>query len=469
MRRAITTLFAVFALAPVPAVPGGAVALAATPPASVSSVQAKPQTKPPAKPRAKKTPAPRKPRRATPPRKRAAARPAARPAKPTPSPKVLSAAAMVAPLESAAGPSEPDVAKLARVRARRAAVEREIEKLRGQADTTLGELEEIDLDLRLAAHRLDEAQLEFDETRRRLNATLRDVASTQARLDSARPRVLRSLTSLGKLGELSYARLLFSIDDPADVLRGYRYVARIASADGDLIRGYQRNLRQLADLQEQLKTRTARNLENRRRLADAQRDLAARKSAREKRFMDISLQRALQERLAREYEKRESDLVALLAQPAAAVAPGPGAAPVSPFNGASPLRAIRGALPWPVNGTLVRRFGVERDPQFGTRTIQQGIEIDAFPEVAVRAVHAGRVVYADQFVGYGMLVIIDHGQREHTLYGRLGELRVAAGEDVAAGALVGLLPNTRVTGTGLHFEVRVQGRPEDPLEWLSRP
>lgn len=461
MRRATATLAAVFALASVEATL--VVATAASAPALV--VQAKPQTKPSPKPRAKKRTPPKKQRKATPPRKRTASRPPK-----AASPKAVPAVEAPAPLESAVGPSEPDVAKLARVRAKRTAVEHEIAKLRGQADTTLGELEEIDLDLRLAAHRLDEAQLEFDETRRRLNATLRDVARTRGRLEETRPRVLRSLSSLEKLGELSYARLLFSIDDPADVLRGYRYVARIASADGVLIRSYRDTLLQLSDLEEELKTRTAGNLENRRRLADAQKDLAARKAAREKRFMDISLQRALQERLAREYEKREADLVALLAQPATAVAaPGRPQAAIPAFDAAAPLRAVRGALPWPVNGTLVRRFGVEKDPKFGTRTIQQGIEIDAFPEVAVRAVHAGRVVYADQFVGYGMLVIIDHGQREHTLYGRLGELRVAAGEDVAEGALIGLLPNTRVTGTGLHFEVRVQGRPEDPLEWLSRP
>jgi septal ring factor EnvC (AmiA/AmiB activator) len=147
----------------------------------------------------------------------------------------------------------------------------------------------------------------------------------------------------------------------------------------------------------------------------------------------------------------------------------PAVQPIAPFQSEIPLRQFKGQVPWPVRGTLVRKFGVERDPQFGTRTIQQGIEIDAFPEIEVHAVHAGRVVFADQFVGYGMLVIIDHGNREHTLYGRLGELKVAPGDDVSEGSLLGLLPNTRVTGSGLHFEVRVQGRPEDPLDWLKKP
>ena len=372
---------------------------------------------------------------------------------------------------SDSGPSESTLSRLARVRSRRAAVEQDIAKLRGQADTTLKELDSIDLDLRLSAHRADEAEIEFKETTRLLDATLRDVKVTRERLELAKPRVLKSLTALSKLGELSYARLLFSIDDPADVLRGYRYVSRIANADGEQIRAFKMSLLQLNGLEEQLKRRTAENVETRRRLNLARTELAGRKDSKERRLLEIAREQQLQEALSQEYQKREADLRKLLEEGGTEIAPNaPSApAPIPPFPGDIPLRSFRGQLPWPVSGTLTRKFGVERDPKFGTRTIQQGIEIDAFPEIAVRAVHAGRVVYADQFVGYGMLVILDHGHREHTLYGRLGELKVAPGDDVAEGALLGLLPNTRVTGSGLHFEVRVQGKPEDPLDWLKKP
>lgn len=376
------------------------------------------------------------------------------------------------PLQSAAGPSESDTARLARVRAKREAVEREIQKLERQTESTLKDLDAIDLDLRLAAHRFDEAELEFKETTRRLDATIRDVQATKARIEATRPRVLKSLASLSKLGELSYARLLFSLDDPGDILRGYRYVSMIASADGDQIKAFKASLVRLGELEVQLKGRTAQNLETRQRLHQARAVLSARKANKEGRLEEIARERQLQERLADEYQKREADLLRLLGENADVPPAGEPSAqppPSSPFQGGVPLRMRKGEIPWPVGGTLVRRFGVERDPKFGTRTIQQGIEIDAFPEFEVHAVHAGRVVYADQFVGYGMLVIIDHGQREHTLYGRLGELKVAQGDEVAEGALLGLLPNTRVTGSGLHFEVRVQGKPEDPLDWLKKP
>lgn len=395
-----------------------------------------------------------------------------------PFPRLLSVRAAPAPprpasspagLASQAGPSPSDQARLAMIRARRAAVEREIEGLKTQAESTLKDLDSIDLDLRLAAHKLDEAELEFKQTARLLDATIKDVQTTRERIEETRPRVLKSLAALSKLGELSYARLLFSLDDPADVLRGYRYVSRIASADGDQIRIFRASLAELGVLQERLKKRTADNVETRRRLSEARGVLSSRKSSKVARLEEIARERQLQERVAEEYRQREAELLRLLGESregATSEAPAP---PIAPFPGEIPLRSRKGDLAWPVGGTVVRKYGVEKDPKFGTRTIQQGIEIDAFPEIEVHAVHEGRVVFADQFVGYGMLVIIDHGNREHTLYGRLGELRVAAGDDVAEGSLLGLLPNTRVTGGGLHFEVREQGKPEDPLEWLKRP
>ncbi|MEO8501648.1 MAG: hypothetical protein ABI565_12085, partial [Vicinamibacteria bacterium] len=338
-------------------------------------------------------------------------------APPRPSPDASSSPAPDS-TQGQAGPSESDKARLARIRARREAVEREIQKLQSQTESTLRDLDTIDLDLRLAAHRFDEVEIEFRETTRLLDTAIRDMQATKDKIEVTRPRVLKSLAALSKLGELSYARLLFSLDDPADILRGYRYVSRIASADGDQIRGFKASLVELGVLEDQLKKRTAENLETRRRLNEARQSLSARKQTKEARIEEIARERQLQEELADEYQKREAELLRLLGETGEVGETGesvqPTVQPLPPFQGELPLRNRRGELPWPVRGTLVRKFGVERDPHFGTRTIQQGIEIDAFPEVEVHAVHPGRVVFADQFVGYGMLVIVDHGHREHT-------------------------------------------------------
>ena len=200
-----------------------------------------------------------------------------------------------APPDGTTRAAESDATRLARIRARREAVEREILKLQSQTESTLRDLDSIDLDLRLAAHRFDEAGLEFKETTRLLDATIRNVQATRDQIEATKPRVLKSLAALSKLGELSYARLLFSLDDPADILRGYRYVSRIASADGDQIRGFKASLVQLSSLEEQLKTRTAQNLETRRRLNEARGVLSTRKSTKEARIEEIARERQLQE------------------------------------------------------------------------------------------------------------------------------------------------------------------------------
>ncbi len=134
-----------------------------------------------------------------------------------------------------------------------------------------------------------------------------------------------------------------------------------------------------------------------------------------------------------------------------------------------PIAAFRGTLRWPVAGPVRTTFGRHKHPKFETYTVQNGIEIAAAAETPVGAVHEGTVVFADLFRGYGLMVVVDHGDKHHTLYAHLAETRVAAGQRVAAGELVGTVGATSLGGPGLYFEVRREGRPQDPLEWLDKP
>ena len=81
------------------------------------------------------------------------------------------------------------------------------------------------------------------------------------------------------------------------------------------------------------------------------------------------------------------------------------------------------------------------------------------------AVHEGTVAFADRFRGYGLMVVLDHGGKHHTLYAHLGDVRVQPGQKVVAGQGLGTV-GSGVEGAGLYFEVRFHGRPEDPTEWL---
>jgi septal ring factor EnvC (AmiA/AmiB activator) len=120
----------------------------------------------------------------------------------------------------------------------------------------------------------------------------------------------------------------------------------------------------------------------------------------------------------------------------------------------------KGALPWPAQGQVVTRFGTVVDPKYGTTTKSTGIDIITRNRTPVVAVDSGVVSFADIFMGYGQMVIIDHGGRTHTIYSKLSEVKVKVGAAVAQGATIAL------SGDTLHFEFRVGGRSVDPLDWL---
>ena len=86
----------------------------------------------------------------------------------------------------------------------------------------------------------------------------------------------------------------------------------------------------------------------------------------------------------------------------------------------------------------------------------------------MHAVHDGTVAFADQFTGYGNLVIVDHGDRAYSLYGHLDSLAVRRGDHVSPSTTVGLAGRNPAGNPSLYFELRVDGKPVDPLQWLKR-
>jgi septal ring factor EnvC (AmiA/AmiB activator) len=129
----------------------------------------------------------------------------------------------------------------------------------------------------------------------------------------------------------------------------------------------------------------------------------------------------------------------------------------------------RGGLPWPLEGPVLTRFGMQRHPQFGTMVFRRGIEIEARDGQAVRAVEGGQVAYADWYKGYGKLMILDHGNGFYTLYGNLSRLDLGKGERVVKGQVIGLTGETGgLKGSKLYFEIRRNGEAQDPIAWLAK-
>ena len=131
--------------------------------------------------------------------------------------------------------------------------------------------------------------------------------------------------------------------------------------------------------------------------------------------------------------------------------------------------SVIGQLPtqWPVRTAIVSEFGMRRDPFTNDREFHQGVDIVAAQGTPVKAPAAGAVALAGNHGGYGLAVIVDHGAGVQTLYGHLSRVSVKNGERVARGQLLGHAGNTgRSTGSHLHYEVTVGGRPVNPRSYL---
>ncbi|WP_152226936.1 murein hydrolase activator EnvC [Pseudomonas sp. SCB32] len=187
--------------------------------------------------------------------------------------------------------------------------------------------------------------------------------------------------------------------------------------------------------------------------------------ARQAREAEEARQRALA--AERERAKRERELAERSEKPETPSKPradysGPLVSSGEGFGGA--FSATKGKLPWPVNGRVLARFGSPRgdDP----RATWDGVLIGAQAGSTVRAVHGGRVVFADWLRGSGLLVILDHGGGYLSLYGHNQSLLKDAGDTVKAGDPIATVGASGGQSTpAVYFAIRHQGRPADPSTW----
>ncbi|OGO94624.1 MAG: hypothetical protein A3F10_04100 [Coxiella sp. RIFCSPHIGHO2_12_FULL_42_15] len=126
---------------------------------------------------------------------------------------------------------------------------------------------------------------------------------------------------------------------------------------------------------------------------------------------------------------------------------------------------LKGKLPWPVKGPLANKFGTKIDQ---SELRWNGIVIQSAANQPVRAIAAGQVIFADWLPGYGLLLIINHGNGYMSLYGRNHNLEKRVGDSVQSGETIANVGNSGgYTQPGLYFEMRFNAKPLDPSQWCT--
>jgi septal ring factor EnvC (AmiA/AmiB activator) len=348
---------------------------------------------------------------------------------------------------------------------------------------------------RAAAARARETSLlaELEEIERRLAAKQREVARLEARIKKAQSDVQMYRGEISRLerhraGQTNAlaARLrviyrvhaqggalpvILSGDDPVTRAVAVRHLASLAALDARLIQEYRVTSDRLADRKgrEEAQQQELAGLheEAKREQAEVDREVAKRRVI----LAKVRDERAYHERMVGELTEASHRLEAFIRELQAkqrklAKIPPPKGGIEPPAVG---FGALKGRLPWPTEGRIVTGFGAQVHPRFGTRTFRNGVDIEAQVGRDVHAVHGGHVIYTGWFKGYGNLIIVDHGNEYYTLYAHIADIEAKEGEDVRQGQRIGTVGDTgSLAGPRLYFEVRFQGRPQDPEQWLRQ-
>jgi septal ring factor EnvC (AmiA/AmiB activator) len=344
-----------------------------------------------------------------------------------------------------------------RVRARIQALEGEAERLVGEARTLIGDLRAREIDRDLRVEELREAQSASADAAVALREATAGLADLELVSIQEIPIVETELVNLYKRGRVGYARLLLGASNVREFARAMRAAGALTALTEGRIAAHQRTVDRLRQERATFEDRAARlgTLEVEARRARVAADQAVEAAA--ELIREIDSRRDLTAQFVGELREVADRLEAEVR----ALGQGRQAQAV-----AVPVRPFQGVLEWPVLGTVIGTFGQPSD-RLGGSLARSGIEVSVPIDTPVRAVHDGTVGYAGTFSGFGTLVILDHGNQAFSLYGYLGATSVRQGQAVAVGAELGSVGFAPAGPAALYFELRVDGNPVDPVQWLK--
>jgi len=264
-------------------------------------------------------------------------------------------------------------------------------------------------------------------------------------------------------------KLLLNREDPNRIARDLHYLTYLARMRAEQIRSLRASIRQLDDLEAETKQQSealaAVQAEQQAQREKIEREKQTRRDVLQKVARQIESQRHEISKLKRD-EQRLARLVEQISQMIArsrAETPRNDRLPDSSTDG-SAFAELKGKLSLPVRGELKGRFG---SPRADGGLSWKGVFIASQPNQEVRAIAAGRVVFADWLRGFGNLLIIDHGGGYMSLYGNNESLFKQVGQAARGGETIAAVGNSGGnTDYGLYFEMRHQGKAFDPLSWV---
>lgn len=334
-------------------------------------------------------------------------------------------------------------------------------------------LEENQRQLRKYQEDLTKNEDEFKTIRRNLE-------QLQNSYNKKKTTLAKRLRAIYKMGDLGYLNPLFAISSYTDIQQQIKYLQIISESDLELINTVEKDMQTIHDQKKMVQQHKQKIEQDQKEIKKQQAQITTQQQQKEQLLPQIQKDKKLLAEAMRRLEASARRLDKLLLSepektpqktkpeeraPTITFPKNPQKV-VQAYNDRY-FRANKGELLWPVEGKIITPYG--RINIGGTTTLYKGVDIQAQKGTPFYSVFKGTVRYADWFEGRGNLIILDHGGNYYTIYAHADELIVKPGEVVDTRQILGKVGDTdSIKGSHLYFEVRANGKPEDPRRWLAK-
>lgn len=318
------------------------------------------------------------------------------------------------------------------------------------------------------------SEIEIGQLQTKIKATERELDNEQAKLEKLQAErkqlkysekqqqkyIEQQILAAYQIGQQKKIKILLNQEDPEKVSRSFNYYEYFNRARSEQIQQYIDIISQLDSIEPEI-NQTTENLTNTRQsLLLKQKKLLNNKDMREQNLAKINNAIKSKDQQLRKTAKDRAELEKVLATMKQTVTN------IKLPGDYQSFVTLKGKLPWPIAGNPSNRFGGRRSD---SDTRWKGLSIPAREGVEVKAIHHGRVIFADWLRGSGLLVIIDHGDGYMSLYAHNQSLLRQTGEWVNSGDAIATVGNSGgQQSANLYFEIRHNGQPTDPRKWCKK-
>lgn len=344
--------------------------------------------------------------------------------------------------------------------------------IKSDAETVIGsvseQLRQIEGQLRQATTELNTIIEQRVAVENDITLNERQLAEAQKRLEGREAVFYKRVRDIYINGRLSYLDVVIGSKDFSDFANRLEVLKRIIDSDINLISEIKKERAQIEAHKKKLEEDRAKLVELEKAALAKQAEIEQKKAERNVVLQKAQNDRAVAMQAIEELNASSAQISAMLKERQAARAAAAAAAAQSAGQGSSYTWVQgTGQLGWPVSGEITSPYGYRVHPIWGTTIYHSGIDIGVDEGTPVHAADSGVIVWSGWMGGYGYAVVIDHGNGLSTLYGHNSELAVDEGQSVSKGQVVAYAGSTgNSTGPHVHFEVRENGDPVDPMGYL---